>query len=74
MICISVAQMMMVRLNWLNNGIRVVIGFVFQSRQSIIEFLDEAKKLRGDSHDTHAVKSNHPVTQGPPLSQHHPRS
>ena len=45
--------------------------FVFQLKRSIIKSLGEAKKLRGDSHDTHTVKSNHPVTQGPPLSQHH---
>ena len=63
--------MMMVRLNDLRNGIRVVIRFVFQLKQSIIESLGEAKNLRGDSHDTHTVNSNHPVTQGPPLSQHH---
>ena len=62
--------MMMVRLNELRNGIRVVMRFVFQLKQSIIESLGEAKKLRGDSHHTHTVKSNHPVTQGPPLSQH----
>ena len=63
--------MMMVRLNELRNGIRVVMRFVFQLKQSIIESLGEAKKLRGDSHDAHTVKSNHPVTQGPPISQHH---
>ena len=55
---------MMVRLNELSNGIRIVIRFVFQLKQSIIEFLGEAKKLRGDTHDT----------RGPPLSQHHPLS
>ena len=74
MICISVARMMMVRSNELSNGIRVVIKFVFQLKQSIIEFLGEAKKLRGDLHDSFKVKSNHPVTQGPLLSQHHPLS
>ena len=56
--------MMMVRLNELSNGIRIMIRFVFQLKQSIIEFLGEAKKLRDDTHDT----------RGPPLSQHHPLS
>ena len=74
MICISVARMMMVRSNELSNGIRVVIRLVFQLKQSVIEFLGEAKKLRGDLHDSFKVKSNHPVTQGPLLSQHHPLS
>ena len=66
--------MMMVRLNELSNGIRIVIRFVFQLKQSIVVFLGEAKKLRGESHDTRKVKYNHLVTQGSPLSQHHPLS
>ena len=45
-------RMMMVRLNEFSNG----QGFVFQLKQSITD-LGEAKKLRGDSHDTHTVKS-----------------
>ena len=56
--------MMMVRLNELSNGIGIVIRFVFQLKQSIIEFLGEAKKFPRDTHDA----------RGPPLSQHHPLS
>jgi len=47
----------MVRLNDLSNDVTVVIRFVFQLKLSIIDFHGEAKKLRGDSHHTHTVKS-----------------
>ena len=56
MICIPVARMMIMRLTEFSNGIRVMQRFVFQLKQSITD-LGEAKKLRGDSHDTHIVKS-----------------
>ena len=49
--------MMMVRLNKLSNDITVVIRFAFQLKHSIIDFLVEANKLHGDSHDTPIVKS-----------------
>ena len=57
MMCISEPRMMMVRLNKLSNGITVVIRFVFQLKHSIIDFLVEANKLHGDSHDTPIMKS-----------------
>ena len=55
--CISELRMMMVRLNKLSNDITVVIRFAFQLKHSIIDFLVEANKLQGDSHDTPIVKS-----------------
>ena len=48
---------MMVRLNDLTNGVTVLIRFVFQLKPSNFDFHGEAKKLRGDSHHTHTVKS-----------------
>ena len=47
----------MVRLNDLSNDVTVVIRFVFQLKLSIIDSHGEAKKLHGDSHHTHTVKS-----------------
>ena len=56
--CISELRMMMVRLNKLSNDITVVIRFAFQLKHSIIDFLVEANKLHGDSHDIVKSKSS----------------